>query len=613
MLGGVVHSVPVLASYSGELDDATGNITSDESKRSDYLLYGSMEGALHMVESRTGDEKFSFIPRAMFDEPNQRNALLVDSTYNQTGSPKFGVDAPWATDATYDYGIHSSNNSEVTKMTASKMYAYGGLRMGGVGFYGLDISDKENPRLMFSINSNTTGFGNLGQTWSKPLTASIKTGPNLTDKKDVVIIGGGYDMCYENPKFTLNDRSNTDPLCNNIAQAKGNAVYMIDATNGDLLQTWTYDASSSSKQHLKHSIVSEIVGLDRNSNGYVDSLYFADLGGQIFRIDLQEGVSANSDKLTRRVVRVFDANAGASSNHINYRFYEKPEISFYNIEDTNTGAKTRIAVVNIASGDRSSPTHKHRELGNANRIYGIIDRDLATSKILSASNLSGLTTINLTHNNLIGYDTKELAKSSNNNYRKNLINTLKNGTKQGWYYEMNRFDGRFGIKNLKSVGSGAVLGGIYYTSVYSPEYKYISGSSCEASVLGGTERQLYCLPWGICANSDGSLVNGSKNGTLGYIKAGPGIQELALTTMTNTPGQSSQATSLLSFHSASQRHHDHTNNYGGGNEGTDPFADAEEKGETERTDNPAPFVMVETNRVLKVKRWYDLQTAEDNQ
>jgi type IV pilus assembly protein PilY1 len=41
-------------------------------------------------------------------------------------------------------------------------------------------------------------------------------------------------------------------------------------------------------------------------------------------------------------------------------------------------------------------------------------------------------------------------------------------------------------------------------------------------VTGGSERQLYCLPYGICTD------DASKNGTGGYVQAGKGIQELTL-------------------------------------------------------------------------------------
>lgn len=609
VMGGVMHSPPVLASYSGQLDTATGNITSNEALRSDFLLYGSMDGALHMVSARTGAESFSFIPRQMFDDTSQRHALLLDSTHGETGQPKFGVDAPWQTHAEYTFGT----NQGVTSMRATKMFAYGGLRMGGVGLYGLNITNSAAPTLAFSINKDTAGFSRLGQTWTKPVTAIIKTGTgprSATNTKRVLFVSGGYDMCYENPAFKLG-AANTDTNCANKDKADGNAVYMIDAENGTLLQTWTasdasggLSASTDGRQHMKHSIVAEVTPLDRNSNGFVDSIYFADLGGQVFRIDLQEEVGANSNALTRRVVRVFDSNAGMGDAHLPYRFYDKPIVSFYNQPNG------RIALVNVSTGDRSSPLHKRRALEDANRIYGIIDRDLATPVISSGRGLTGLISKDLTNAMLNHYNPADL--EGNATEAKRLIEELSSGRKQGWYYDMNRYADRIGVKNLKSVGPGAVIGGIYYASVYSPEYNYNNRRTCDAAIVGGTERQGYCLPWGICANPKSGALT-TKNGTVGYNKVGPGIQELAVATLTSEAGSSTNRRTLIGTQTFDERITAQTQGYTGG--GTDPFANAENAGQKNAAGtNPVEKpVSVATNKVLKVKRWYDLQTAEDDQ
>lgn len=614
MLGGVLHSPPVLASYSGQLDTTTGNITNDESQRDDFLLYGSMDGALHLVSARTGTENFSFIPRQMFDDASQRHALLPpDSTHQETGKPKFGVDAPWQTDATYAFG----KVGDTTSMRATTMFAYGGLRMGGVGLYGLNITNRDNPTLAFSINKNTAGFSRLGQTWTKPVVATIKTGSgsrSATNTKRVLFVSGGYDMCYENPAFKLNDSANKDTNCANKSMADGNAIYMIDAESGALLQTWTTESgsgassglatSSDDRQHMKHSIVGEVVALDRNSNGFVDSLYFADLGGQIFRIDLQEEVPATGSALTRRVVRVFDANAGMPNSHLPYRFYDKPVVSFY---DQPNG---RIAVVNASTGDRSSPLHKRRAVTDANRIYGIIDRDLATPTISAGRGVSGLITRNLTNATLNYYNPAVL--EGNAAESKRLIDDLRSGKKQGWYYEMNRFSDRIGVKNLKSVGPGAVIGSVYYASIYSPEYQYNQVGSCSAQIAGGTERQGYCLPWGICANPNTGALS-TKNGTVGYAKVGPGIQELAVATLTNEAGKSRNVKTLIGTQTFEERITAKSQGDTGGS--GDPFATAEVSGEKNGAgSNPKEEPIVSaTNKVLKVKRWYDLQTAEDDQ
>jgi hypothetical protein len=40
----------------------------------------------------------------------------------------------------------------------------------------------------------------MGQTWSKPVLANIRYNNKITR---VMIVGGGYDACYENPQFRL--------------------------------------------------------------------------------------------------------------------------------------------------------------------------------------------------------------------------------------------------------------------------------------------------------------------------------------------------------------------------------------------------------------------------
>ena len=210
VLGGVVHSKPELVSYGGDflpankdtvnnltgangadgvIDADAGQISNDEADRKDFIMFGSMEGAVHLVDARTGEENFAVIPMTMLKA--QVQALKKGSTSQPIGQPLFGVDAPWTSKANYRFNLQNDGSIEATNV-----YAYGGLRMGGEGLYGLNISNANAPELMFSINRNTgSTFKRLGQTWSKPVTAKIKTGPLADDTREVLIFGGGYDMC----------------------------------------------------------------------------------------------------------------------------------------------------------------------------------------------------------------------------------------------------------------------------------------------------------------------------------------------------------------------------------------------------------------------------------
>ncbi|MGA5989123.1 hypothetical protein ACPB4A_26055, partial [Escherichia coli] len=71
---------------------------------------------------------------------------------------------------------------------------------------------------------------------------------------------------------------------------------MFDADNGELLwwasSNLAADVNSENSPNalkvddMKYSVVSQIKTVDRNNDGLVDHLYFGDLGGQVWRIDL---------------------------------------------------------------------------------------------------------------------------------------------------------------------------------------------------------------------------------------------------------------------------------------------------------------------------------------
>lgn len=656
VMGGIHHSVPALVAYKGQFDN-TGNISSTEG-REDYVLYGSMSGALLMADAKTGNEKFSFIPYKMFKNEKQRAALSPSGT-GISGKPVFGVDAPWTINAKYNYDFSTQpakiTTEAITKLSATSaqekghIYAYGGLRMGGKGLYGLDLTDKENPNMLFSIDNETPGFDRMGQIWTKPVVAKIKIGTNPKGgsiDREVLIFGGGYDMCYESTLFKLNDGNRANTECANKQVTEGNAVYMVDSETGDLVASWTQGKTINNSNtkttidgltHMKHSVVGGITALDRNNNGYVDHLYFADLGGQLFRIDLIElsGKTNKNEKkditndITRGVVRVFDANGGNMANtHVPYRFYEAPVVSFY----TNPDDAQRFAVINLASGDRSSPLSRRRDLSDANRIYGIIDRDITSARVTNADiTAEALMSKDLNNSHLQKMDTKEIEKNDQT-YRETLIKPMRDKKpnakkdvrvggstitlpvydKMGWYYDMIRYDGHIDVKNLKAVGPGMVTGGVYYNSVYSPDFQYGNAGQCEARTVGATERQMYCMPWGVCPKDTPNKP--SKNGTLGYAPAGIGIQELTTVPYTSQADKTTNLRTFLSIQTVQERaemaNKTKTPSHGvGGADGR--FVDT--AGTVKTGAGVDRFSQPQIDREqynLKVNRWYDFQNVE---
>ncbi|WP_426137732.1 pilus assembly protein PilY [Psychrobacter sp. TWR1-1-1] len=528
ILGGVVHSKPEAISYSATLDD-NGRITDT---RDDYVLFGSMDGALHLVDADDGKEEVAIIPRSMLIA--QPEALVDGSIRDRVGEPYFGVDAPWLVTTDYNFDL-PEKQVKVEEVAGEKgMFAYGGLRMGGEAFYGMNISKKSEPEMLFTITkaglssttaakSNAVGFERLGQIWNKPTSAKIRMSKDA-DPINVLVFGGGYDMKYEDDSYV--------PTAS--APAKGNAIYVINAQSGELI--WSTSGESGSTKNIKtdkmvNSMVGGITVLDRDNDGLMDHLYAADLGGQVFRADFENarpekyGFTEVASFSNKRVTRVLNAAPSTEAfKKYAYRFYDRPIVSFYRNEgisgQTIANNGKLFALVNVISGNRSAPLSTLRNNNDyANRVYGIIDTDITNADLYK----SGFTPVtqNLTEGELVNLATTLGASPSEAQKNAAKVNMIK-GSKQGWYYPLTRFDGYNNVRHNKGVGDSAVINNLLYTTVYNPDKQYGTVASCAAKISGGSERQLYCLPYGVCMDST------SVSGTGGYIPAGQGIQELTL-------------------------------------------------------------------------------------
>lgn len=528
VLGGVVHSKPEAISYSANLDK-DGRITNT---RDDYVLFGSMDGALHLVDADKGKEEFAIIPKSMMIA--QPTALVEGSIKDSVGEPYFGIDAPWLVTTDYDFDL-SEKQVKVEEVTGKKgMFAYGGLRMGGEAFYGMNITKKSEPKILFTITraglssstatkSTTSGFERLGQIWSKPTAAKIRLTKDA-DPINVLVFGGGYDLKYEDDSY----------VPTSDVPARGNAIYMINAQTGELL--WSTSGAAGSTKNVKtdsmiNSVVGGITVLDRDNDGLIDHLYAADLGGQVFRADFENarpekfGFLAINSFSNKRVIRVLNvAPATAAFKKYAYRFYERPIVSFYRNEgisgQTVANNGKLFAMVNVISGNRSAPLSTLRNSNEyANRVYGIIDSDVTNADLYKTG--FNPTVQNITEGQMVNLATTLGATPSEADKNAAKATMIKESQK-GWFYPLTRFDGYNNVRYNKGVGDSAVINNLLYTTVYNPDKQYGNVASCAAKISGGSERQLYCLPYGICMDAT------SVTGTGGYIPAGQGIQELTL-------------------------------------------------------------------------------------
>lgn len=496
-VGAVMHSTPVLLTQEGKITTTNGQLNTTD--RKDYLLFGTTQGLLHVVDAITGKEIFAFVPNEMMQ--NQPKAFLSESSSSGGSSNLYyGIDAPWTAHTQYVAkadGTLTVNDSgrTVTDSTSGDeialkglQWVYGGLRMGGRSYYALDLSDLTNPKLKFHINPdgaiNTDGTPNtdnalsyMGQSWSKPTIAYVNFGGK---KKLVMFVGGGYDAGYENPAY--------DQINN-----KGAGVYMFDANNGDLLWWSSVNATAdkgaqahTENSDLKYSVVSQINAVDRDSDGLVDHLYFGDLGGQAFRIDLNnnatgDNAAAKKGNFVTHVVRLL--NQHIDNDGTSPRFYEM--LSFSVSKDESSSL---VGVVALSSGNRSSPLSGAIGANNAiastsanDGVFVVFDKDVAKPELYSLA-ATALTTKNISIlENLNSYFAGSFANGG-------VAVTGHNG----WKYTYSNSAGVY-----KGMNGLYALDGMLYVNVFHRDGNGIGGS-CGAGVKGNSKLYQFCLPTGKC-------------------------------------------------------------------------------------------------------------------
>lgn len=580
--GGVLHSIPQLITQKVEVK-TSGEFDNDT--RKDYLIYGSMDGALHMLDDKTGKETFTFVPKQILDL--QPDALTGKGTAKD-GSYPYGVDAPWLTYVSYTTKSTTTGTGDAATTTntyeSDQSFALGGLRMGGSTYYALDVSDVSKPKMIYGIGSNYANrlkgdiaalggtkngvtstatdeqkaYAKMGQTWGKPTLGYVKSGGK---KVMVSFLPGGYDACYEDPNFKLNTASLTDVQCSSKPSAQGNSVYMVqmgevktkankeetvDASknNGKLLwwasnQGVSSDSTSrsSSLQYskstdLKHSVVTQIRALDRNYDGLIDHIYYADLGGQVWRVDINNNEDTDNFKIDR-VVKVLDVGDQASAGDTPPRIYERPLITFYNgnyaykdAADKSGNYSGVQAMITVGTGDRSSPVEAVRSKPDA--LYSFIDKDITRPDLFhygtDAAPTISLRTPIIKVAGASGRNDKlqKLTFSSADIGTTGIKKNMENGVVQGWYMPFTHWLGAdAGVGNkykIKMFNEPDAIAGVLLSSSFNPDEGQ-EIKACSAGVRGETQRERTCLPYGSCLDASGSDVLTSRS----YFNAGSGI------------------------------------------------------------------------------------------
>jgi len=372
--GDVLHSRPAVINYGR-------NGPADENDV--YAFYGSNDGVFRAVKGGTGSdggtEVWGFIPKEFFGKlkrlrdgapaisSSQKKAYFVDGTVSV-------------------YQEDVNGDGALVAADGDKVYLYMGMRRGGRLLYALDVSDPDNPAMLWRRDNTSTGFAEMGQTWSAPTVANVSGYMN-----PVLIMGAGYDAAVEDVMPCLITASNASGVtwtsggtvtyssgtCSvaggtpaTTTRSMGRGVMVIDAINGNLL--WQAGVSVSGAAHnltvtgMDYSISSDISVIDTNLDGIKDTGYVGDNGGNLWRLNLKDSDPAN---WTVQKVAAIGAHTAAGRR----KFQQAPDVVF-----ANDGSGYFSAVL-LGTGDREHPF----DATVTNRFYLFKDRGAGTAIVES--------------------------------------------------------------------------------------------------------------------------------------------------------------------------------------------------------------------------------------
>jgi len=308
-IGDPLHTTPMIVTY-----DWNG------SEPDSLVFFGTNEGYLHAIDTATGAEHFSYIPESLLP-------ILKHRYTNASGNPKvYGLDGPltlWAYDKDGDKAINGAGDFA---------WLFAGMRRGGRAYHALDVTDRNQPEFLWRIDGGTGAFGELGQTWSKPVATKIVNPANGQETK-VLVFSGGYDLQQDN-----SSTRSTDSI--------GRGLFIVDAVTGALIWRGGSDIGADEIfPRMQYSIPSNPRVIDINGDGLADQIYVGDMGGQLWRFDIDNHSGYVSNLVTGGVI----AELADDTAEGNRRFYHAPDVSVVRKDGE------QIMMISIGSGYQAHP------------------------------------------------------------------------------------------------------------------------------------------------------------------------------------------------------------------------------------------------------------------
>jgi type IV pilus assembly protein PilY1 len=288
------------------------------------------------------------------------------------------------------------------------------------GYWALDITNTLAPAFKWRITPSDAGAPYLGDPWSKIMIHRVKINGN---EKWVGFFGGGHQLS----------------VCSETGcDKRGKGFFVIDLASGNVL--WSYTRADNAA--VDFAMPAPPAMVDTDLDGFTDTAYIGDLGGNIWRFKFCSATDSSSCNTSNWTAsRLYERAGGTGA------IYAAPAVA--------KDPKGNLWLY-WGTGDRLEPISVG---GGSERIYAVKD----TGSTVTLGQLENVTSSNYA-------DTDE---------------------KKGWYMIL-------AGQGEKVLAEPVIFGGVAYFTSYIPT---VGGDVCQQSL--GTAR-LYALGYLTAASATGT-------------------------------------------------------------------------------------------------------------
>ena len=155
------------------------------------------------------------------------------------------------------------------------------MRRGGDFYYGLDVTNRGAPELLWSLDG--TDLPGVGQSWSTPVPTRMNIG--RLDAKHA---------CSSSAAATSLTRTMSRPAPTRPATRSTSSTRSMALCSGTAAETACTRISTRQAERWITRSPATSVSIDLDGNGFADRMYAADMGGQVWRFDITNGQPAAS-------------------------------------------------------------------------------------------------------------------------------------------------------------------------------------------------------------------------------------------------------------------------------------------------------------------------------